>query len=168
MSLQRLIVTMALTCTMVMVMYAVDSIIGKQAKSFTLPDQFEKEWKWEQFKGKNVLLFICDKKGRTYADAWVKPLRTTFGNQCEYVAIGDMSSVPFFLKGFVRGKIRDGMQQPLLLDWSGDVVEYYNCKEDIVNVVMIDKTNTIRYVTKGTGTADEIKAATQEVQKLIK
>ncbi|MBL7976215.1 MAG: redoxin domain-containing protein [Candidatus Kapabacteria bacterium] len=168
MRLQRLIVATVFVCTLVAAAFATASLIGKKAISFTVKDQFEKEWKWEQFKGKNVLLFICDKDGRAYADAWVKPLRAAFGNQCEYVAIGDMSGVPFFIKGFVKGKIRDGMPQPLLLDWDGDIVEYYNCKEDVMNVVMVDKTNTIRYVTNGTGTSDELKATIQEVQKLLK
>lgn len=145
-----------------------DTIVGKQAYSFSLADQFEKTWSWkEHYQGKTILLFICDRKGRDYLENWLKPLRTALGTKAEYVAIADVSAAPFFLKGFIRGKIRDAHSYPILLDWEGDVCEYYNFTEDLTTAVLIDKNNIVRFSASGKGTTEEVQRAVQEVKKLV-
>ena len=144
------------------------TLIGTKAKQFTLVDQFSKEYPWSLYRGKNVLLFLADRKGSELTPKWTTPLREKFGTSIEYIPIADVSAVPFFLKSFIRGKIKDKYQYPILLDWEGDVAEHYLLKPDVPTIVFIDKSETVRYYTYGKGTEAEIKKTIEEIESILR
>lgn len=167
-SISRGVLLVILTCIAIATTaFSINSIIGKPALGFVVEDQFKTEWKWEQFKGKNVIMVLCDREGREYSEKWVNPFRNTFGNKVEYVAFADVSSVPGLLKGFIRSKVRDNYAHPLLLDWEGDVFKYYQCAEGVANVVFIDKTGTIRHSSSGKGTSEQVQQSISEIQRYL-
>jgi hypothetical protein len=164
---QSAMLVVALCLALVTTALSINSIIGKPAMGFVVEDQFKTEWKWEQFKGKNVIMVLCDREGREYSEKWVTPLRSTFGTKVEYVAFADVSSVPGLLKGFIRSKVRDSYSHPLLLDWEGDIFKYYQCAEGVANVVFIDKTGTIRHSSSGKGTSEQVQNSITEIQRYL-
>lgn len=147
--------------------YATD-VLGKKAKEFELEDQFSKEHDWSRYEGKPVIMLLTDREGSKYSDNWSKPLFEKFGKTAEFIAIADVSAVPFFLKGFIRGKFRDVYKNPVLLDWDGDITEYYGIKEDVVTFIAIDKKGIVQSHLSGKGTADELTKAYNAVQSIIR
>ncbi|MBL7997771.1 MAG: redoxin domain-containing protein [Candidatus Kapabacteria bacterium] len=160
-------ITVITTLAAALILTASSALVGKQAYGFTVEDQFKKEWSWETFKGKPVVIVLADRAGREYSEKWVQPLRSSLGAKVEYVAFADVSSVPGLLKGFIRGKIRDSYQHPLLLDWEGDVFKYYECRDGVANVVFIDKNNTVRYTASGKGESAEVDVAVKEISRYL-
>lgn len=161
--------TYSVICALFAVVVAcvASSIIGKPAFHFTAEDQFENAVSWDKYKGKNVVLLMSDRKGTEYIPTWTSALRKETGNKVDYVAFADVSSAPFFMKGFIRGKIKGKYTNQIILDWEGDIFEYYQCKEEVANVVFIDKSGTIRYTTSGKGESAEIQRAIEELRKVF-
>jgi hypothetical protein len=169
--MKRHFVTLILSCIVVcsfVIAVAETSLVGTKAKQFKLVDQFSKEYPWSLYRGKNVILLLADRKGSELTETWTTPLRQKFGTGVEYIPIADVSSVPFFLKSFVRGKIKDKYQYPILLDWDGDVAEHYLLKPDVPTLVFIDKSETVRYYTYGKGTEAEIQKTITEIESILK
>lgn len=169
--MKRHFFTLILSCIVVcsfVIAVAETALIGTKAKQFTLVDQFSKEYPWSMYRGKDVMLFLADRKGSELTTQWTTPLREKFGNAIEYIPIADVSAVPFFLKSFIRGKIKDKYQYPILLDWDGDVAEHYLLKPDVPTLVFIDKSETVRYYTYGKGTEAEIQKAIGEIEIILR
>jgi predicted transcriptional regulator len=67
-----------------------------------------------------------------------------------------VSSVPFFLKGFIRGKFQENYAYTVLMDWKGVLWEHFSCKDDATTVVHIDPSGVAKFKVSGTGTDKEL------------
>jgi hypothetical protein len=144
-----------------------NTLIGKKAKDFVMEDQFSKEHSWEKFSGKPTVLLLGDREGSKFTDNWSKPLFARYGNTIHLVAMADVSSVPFFLKGFIRGKFRDAYTTPILMDWDGETVEYYDIQKNVPTFIAIDKQGIVRAHLSGKGTAEDLAKAYNAVQSIL-
>lgn len=142
--------------------------IGQKLPQFVMEDQNEKEVKSSTFNGKQVLLFLADRAGSKLTPNWTKSLEPLYRNKVEFVAIANVSSVPFFLKGFIRGKFKENYSYTVLMDWKGDLWDFYQCQDDVPNVVFIDNGGIARYKISGKGTEKEINQLRQNIDKLIR
>lgn len=132
------------------------TLVGKKAINFKLPDQFEKVWNWNSFENKNVVIALADRKGSEFISAWVEPLRKSLGEKVAFVPIADVSAVPFFLKSFIRGKIAEKYSYPLILDWDGEVSEYYAVAENSTTMIFVGNDGLVKVWTAGVGKKDEV------------
>ena len=135
---------------------ALSSSIGNKSISYVLEDQYGNEHKSVNIQGKRQLLFLADRSGSDFTSNWTKVLEPLYRNTIEFVAFADVSSVPGFLKGFIKGKFKDSYSNPILMDWEGKLFEYYNCPEGIPTIVFIDNKGIIRYKISGKGTSSEL------------
>ena len=83
------------------------SSIGSKSLSYVLEDQYGNEHRSVNNNGKRQLLFLADRSGSEYTSNWTKVLEPLYRNTIEFVALADVSSVPGFLKGFIKGKFKD-------------------------------------------------------------
>jgi len=142
--------------------------VGKRAISFTLQDQFEKEWSWDgNWRGKPTIIMMTDRKGKDYLQTWIKPLVAAFNTKVRFAAFADVSSVPGFLKGFIRGKFREAFSTPVLMDWEGMVIEHYVAKPDVPNVLFVDASGVVRLHTWGDGSGTSVTSFIDQVQRLL-
>lgn len=145
-----------------------DRAIGKQAKDFTLHDQYEKPWSWSKhWKGRPTIIVLSDWKGSDYTSAWTDPLVARFKDRVQFVAMADVSLAPGFLEGYLRSRFRDAYKTPILLDFDGDVFEYYHFVSGIPNVLFIDAAGTVRLHTWGKGAVESVTMFADNVQQLL-
>ncbi len=142
--------------------------IGLQAMPFTLQDQFENEWKWENhWKGKPVVLVLSDWKGSDYTTAWTDPLTQRFKDKVQFVAVADVSLAPSFVHGLIRSRFRDAYSYSILLDWEGDVCRYYKMQEGLPNVLFIDGSGQVRLHTWGKGSKDHVETFATQLERML-
>lgn len=141
--------------------------IGQKLPKFTMEDQNEKEIQSSIYNGKHVLMFLADRAGSKLTANWTKHLEPLYRNKIEFIAVANVSSVPFFLKGFIRGKFRENYTYTVLMDWKGSLWEHYQCKDDVPNVVFIDQTGIARYKISGNGTEKELAELKQNIEKYL-
>jgi thioredoxin-related protein len=141
------------------------SSIGNKSISYVLEDQYGNEHKSVNIHGKRQLLFLADRSGSDFTSNWTKVLEPLYRNTIEFVAFADVSSVPGFLKGFIKGKFKDSYSNPILMDWEGKLFEYYNCPEGIPTIVFIDNKGIIRYKISGKGTSSELQMLNEVISQ---
>ena len=144
---------------------ALSSSIGSKSISYVLEDQYGNEHKSVNIQGKRQLLFLADRSGSDFTSNWTKVLEPLYRNTIEFVAFADVSSVPGFLKGFIKGKFKDSYSNPILMDWEGKLFEYYNCPEGIPTIVFIDNKGIIRYKISGKGTSSELQILNEVISQ---
>jgi hypothetical protein len=143
------------------------SSIGSKSISYVLEDQYGNEHKSVNIQGRRQLLFLADRTGSDYTSNWTKVLEPLYRNTIEFVAFADVSSVPGFLKGFIKGKFKDSYSNPILMDWEGKLFEYYNCPEGIPTIVFIDSKGIIRYKISGKGTNSELQMLNEAINQHV-
>lgn len=130
--------------------------IGQKLPSFTMDDQYSKEVQSSAYKGKHLLLFIADRAGSKLTPNFTKVLEPKYRNKAIFIAVANVSSVPFFLKGFIRSKFQENYAFTVLMDWKGLLWEHFSCKEDVTTVVHIEPNGFAKFKVSGTGTDKEL------------
>jgi thioredoxin-related protein len=143
------------------------SSIGSKSIIYVLEDQYGNEHKSVNIQGRRQLLFLADRTGSDYTSNWTKVLEPLYRNTIEFVAFADVSSVPGFLKGFIKGKFKDSYSNPILMDWEGKLFEYYNCPDGIPTIVFIDNKGIIRYKISGKGTNSELQMLNEAINQHV-
>lgn len=139
--------------------------IGNKSLNYVLEDQYGIEHRSVTNNGKRQLLFLADRSGSEYTSNWTKVLEPLYRNTIEFVALADVSSVPGFLKGFIKGKFKDAYSNPILMDWEGKLFEYYNCPEGIPTILFVDNKGIIRYKISGKGTNSELQMLSEVISQ---
>lgn len=142
--------------------------IGQKLPAFTMEDQNLKEIQSSMYKGKHVLLFLADRAGSKLTPNFTKVLEPKYRGKATFVAIANVSSVPFFLKSFIRGKFRENYSYTVLMDWDGYLWEHFSCKDDVTTVVHIDPNGIAKFKVSGTGTDKEIEQVQSYLDTVLK
>jgi hypothetical protein len=128
---------------------------GTPAPDFTLKDQYDHEFRLSQFRGENLLLLGCDLEGVDESGEWFNLLNERYANTVKVFPLFDASSLPFFARMFMKGKIKSGLRgspdEPdvprILLDWGGDVSRKYGMPPQRCTLVLVDRAGRIQLVT---------------------
>ena len=95
-----------------------------QLVDFEIKDQFKNVHRRPDIQGKIVLLIGSEKDGSQFNEAWGKSIHNSLSDHPQYARISllahaDLRGVPFFLKGYVRGKFPRNPDQYVLMVWKG-------------------------------------------------
>jgi hypothetical protein len=93
-----------------------------------------------------------DREGSKYNSVWGKAIHDSlnqknFTSQVDFLPIADLRGVPFFLKGFVKGKFPKNSARWILLDWKGQFAETYHFKQERSNILIFDQDGKLVYQT---------------------
>jgi hypothetical protein len=121
---------------------------------FKIKDQFDNLHTEKEFLGSVTVIIGSDRGGSRYNGMWTKAIVDSLGNALDsskitFLPVADVSSIPFFLKGFVKGKFPQGRKEWILMDWEGYFSETYQFAENSCNIVVIDKNGNFIYITSG-------------------
>jgi len=161
---KKFIIIIVLLCSSYIL---IPSSIGSKSLTYVLEDQYGNEHKSINNHGKRQLLFLADRSGSEYTSNWTNVLEPLYRHNFEFVAFADVSSVPGFLKGFIKGKFKDAYSNPILMDWEGKLFEYYKCPEGIPTIVFVDNKGIIRYKISGKGTNFELQMLKDAINQHI-
>jgi hypothetical protein len=100
-----------------------------------------------------TVLTIADKTGSDQIAGWVTPIKKRFPARLDIEGIADVSAVPWVLRGLVRKKFQKAQSHPVMLDWSGDMVNAFAPSVNKANVFVIGADG--RILKRMAGPADE-------------
>ena len=128
-----------LLCGFALAAAAAPSVVPTNAPShIELNDQFDVP-QTLSFPTTNItLLTIADHKGSEQIAGWIAPVKQRFGTRLDIRGLADVSPVPRFLRGMIRKQFQKAQSYPVMLDWSGDVVNAFNYVPDQGNVLVLD------------------------------
>ncbi len=116
--------------------------------SFKIKDQFDKIHTDKDLSNSIVIIFGCDKDGSKYNQIWSKAIVDSLRNeegfdQLKSLAVADLRGVPFFLKGFVKGKFPRERGKWALMDWEGEFAKSYRFEPKSCNIAVIDRSGVV-------------------------
>ena len=116
--------------------------------SFRLKDQFDRVYTDKYLRNSVVIVFGCDKDGSKYNQIWSKAIVDSLRNdegfdQLKSLAVADLRGVPFFLKGFVKGKFPRERGKWALMDWEGEFAKAYKFEPKSCNINIIDRSGNV-------------------------
>ena len=131
---------------------------------FSIADQFDSLRTEKDYLGSVTIVIGSDKGGSTYNGNWHKAIADSLAGKIDnsmprFLPVADVSSVPFFLKGFVKGKFPQTKKDWVLMDWKGYFADTYRFSSDSTNICIIDKNGALVYKTAGQ-TLDDRKLST--------
>jgi len=111
---------------------------------FEMQDQFNQEHNEEEFLGKLTILIGSDKDGSKYNSRWGSAISDSLkacglADQFKMMPLADLRGVPFFLKGFVRGKFPKEKDHWVLLDWKGNFAKHYEFEPGKTNILIFSE-----------------------------
>lgn len=135
-----------------------DVSVGDVAPHFTLSringDEFSTR---TPRTGPLIVFFSVAGLGRT-PWGWRDSLRTHRA-EFEYVWVGDLGAIPWFLRPLVRRELRNENDIYSLLDWNGDVSEAWRGRDRTqLVVVVVAPDNRVRAIERGYATAGGVRA----------
>lgn len=105
--------------------------------SFELKDQHQQTHRITFPRTNLMILTVADQKGSKQVAAWVRPLKARFPEGLPIEGVADVSIVPGFLRPLVRREFKSRFEHPVMLDWSGEVVQRLRCAPDVANVFLV-------------------------------
>jgi hypothetical protein len=143
------------TTILLLMMYSIEAVSQTApALEFEMMDQFGSLHTEKDYLGGVTVIIGSDRGGSKYNGVWIKAIIDSLGNtfdtsQIKFLPVADVSSIPFFLKGYVKGKFPTGRKDWILMDWDGYFSETYQFAEESCNIVVFDKNGNFIYKTSG-------------------
>jgi len=111
---------------------------------FELKDQFDRPRTEKDFSGHIVILIGSDKGGSQYNRFWGQAIHDSLANEngferLKFLAVADLRGVPFFLKGFVKGKFSKDEENWVLMDWKGKFAKSYQFEAEASNIIIFER-----------------------------
>ncbi len=124
----------------------VDSLI-----TFKIKDQFNREYTGKSFKEDLLIIFGGDREGHKFIPVWrtaiADSLKKNIAGTIKFIGLADLCGVPFFMKGFVRGKFPKEKTNWLLMDWKGKFSKTYHFKKKHCNILIFNRARKLVYQT---------------------
>lgn len=119
---------------------------------FELKDQFDHPHADKEFSSHIVILIGSDKGGSQYNRFWGKAIHDSLKQEngfkhIKFLAVADLRGVPFFLKGFVKGKFSKDGENWVLMDWKGTFATSYQFEADASNIIIFKRDGKLVYKT---------------------
>ncbi len=127
---------------------ATESLDNSKAPDFELPDQNEQVHTLRSFAGQTVVLIAGDKNGEEQCHQWGALIHKKYGRQIRIVRIANVRKAPFFLKGKIKNDFKKDPHS-VLFDWDGIVFRSYGFKDEVPNIVLVDKSGILRFLYSG-------------------
>ena len=121
---------------------------------FRIEDQFGREYRRDAFAGRASVWIGSDREGSAFNNQWGAALYGALKDEADagrvrFVGVADLRGVPFFLKGFVRGKFPQDEKRRILMDWKGVFAEGYALKEKHSNILVFSPSGALVYRAAG-------------------
>lgn len=122
--------------------------------AFKIEDQFGRKYGQKDFLGAVSLWIGSDKDGSAFNDQWGEALYRALKDEADagrvrFVGVADLRGVPFFLKGFVRGKFPKDTERRILMDWDGAFAKGYAFAEKHSNILVFSPAGALVHRTVG-------------------
>ncbi|MDZ7268675.1 MAG: hypothetical protein ONB48_13135 [candidate division KSB1 bacterium] len=147
---------------------APDSLVRLPAAlAFELQDQYGISRSCHFPANKIRVVTFADHKGTAHIEGWVRPLYKRYRERIEIHGVAMLSAVPVLARGLVSGIIKARVAHPVLLDWEGQVTQYYNRERDDFRLVVIDGAGHIHLSLAGAADKNGLQALFARLDALL-
>lgn len=120
--------------------------------SFTLKDQFDREYTEKSFSDKILVVIAGDRDGSKFSDSWQQAIydaleKRQIAEQVQFIRVADLRGAPWFLYSFIKGKFPKEKDHWSLMDWKGIFATTYGFELKSCNILVFDHQQRLVYKT---------------------
>ena len=120
--------------------------------SFTLKDQFDREYTERSFPDKILVIITADRDGSKFSDSWQQAiydalLKKKIVEHVRFISVADLRGAPSFLNGFIKGKFPKEKDHWSLMDWKGIFANAYGFESKSCNILIFNRQQRLVYKT---------------------
>ena len=140
---------------------------------FELKDQFDREYSHLSWAGEILVVIGSDRGGSKFNENWGRSIylelaKSSTMEQIAFAGVADLRGVPFFLKGFVKGKFPKAEERWVLMDWDGEFAKAYQFEKDHSNILIFNQDKKLVYQTAAREVSEEkLQEIVTEVRELL-
>ena len=133
--------------------------------SFVLHDQNATERQYHFPKNKISVLVIADRGGSDQLEPWIARLYSRYGDRIDIDGIADVSIIPPAFHGMFRAAFRRKLVYPVMLDWTGSVVNRFKYQKGEANLFVVDRRGNIMARVSGSVTDEGVERLFRAVDR---
>lgn len=137
------------------------------AAGFTLDDQFGKTHEYQFPKEKVSVLLFADREGSEQIEGWVRPLYDKYRTSVDVDGVALLKGVPELMRGTIKFLFRKQVAHPIMMDWTGETTELFDCHAKEASVFVIDTQGQIVFTTYGEATPERLASVVEAVEAVI-
>lgn len=111
-----------------------------------------------------LVLAFADQKGSELMADWITPLYQRLGSTVEIQGVAELSAVPTLARGIARGIISSLVDQPIMLDWTGQVSRSFGARSGVTHLFVITPEGEIVADFAGSANPADLKALFQAIE----
>ncbi len=120
--------------------------------SFTLKDQFDREYTEKSFPDKILIIIATDRDGSKFSDSWRQAIydeleKRQKAKQVLFIRVADLRGAPWFLYDFIKGKFPKDKDRWSLMDWKGIFATAYSFESKSCNILVFNSQHCLIYKT---------------------
>lgn len=119
-----------------------------------------------EFRAANIVL-LADQAGSAQLDGWIRALCGRYGERVPLLGVARLRGVPSVARPLVRALFRRHVPHPVLLDWSGEVVEQLAFAPGRANVLLVDAAGHVTRRWEGAASAETLDACFRAIDALL-
>lgn len=120
-----------------LVLFASEPESAFRLSQLALEDQFGVRHSITFPREKWTILTAADQAGSDGLNVWINEFKSRFGTNVYHVGIADVRKVPTPLRSFVRNKFKKKYSHPVLLDWTGSILERLDLRAGEPNIFVV-------------------------------
>jgi hypothetical protein len=109
---------------------------------FQMQDQFDRVYSDSAYRGKSLVLSLADQHGSQFCPAWDRALNGRLGagwrSRTSEVPVAEVTGVPRFLHGMVKGEFPQQRDKAVVIDWDGTFAKAYGFHKDECVLLVFD------------------------------
>ncbi len=121
---------------------------GEVPRRIDLPDQHDKRHVIAFPAGHVTVISLSDRHGREQAGEWIPALRA-YRHRVAIHGIADAKGTPAFMRSGILKRIREAHEEPLLIDWSGEVSESIGYRPRVANLLILGRDGSVLHRAEG-------------------
>jgi hypothetical protein len=161
-----LLICFCLCCAISVHAATAESFPGRAAP-FELLDQYGKQHCYVFPRPKVSVLLFADREGSEQIENWVRPLYKRYQDTIDINGVAILKGVPTFAQGLVRTLIRNRIQYPVMLDWSGDMAKIYDLQPGAVNLIVVSREGGITLRVNGASNQENLLQCFSQIDRLL-
>jgi len=135
--------------------------------SVTMTDQFDQKHRLAFPEERPVLITANGRNGQEQITQWLEPLKAEFDGRVRLVSVADIRGLPSFMRGSMKEKFRKSLAQPVIMDFSGEVVGLLPSDPQNMTLTVLDRAGNVIFAGSGPPTERQMRELSQALRNAI-
>jgi hypothetical protein len=137
-------------------------------EDFELKDQFDNKHKQVFPKDVVSIFALADRKGSDQLEDWITPFYARYESRVDICGVANLKGAPKWVRPMIRSLFRNGIDYPVMMDWSGETCEALGYRERVADIFIVSTNGVVTHRVSGEASEEKLNACFLVLDTLIR